>query len=657
MVTPKIVNKSLNNNKKTVITSTHKTNRNEVSNKNNTVNNPPNETTNFMFDNNDELPNLDLTSIDPPVQNIETLKKNEIPKPMLKVNETIRQETVDNAKMSKTRPVIKFYKYGKIAKQVVSELSENNSRYCESCAKNKTKESVTNSTNTTPQRVRQNNITTQTDNFEFFISIHNSKYAEREIFNRVYDLIETEILDEILNNYFKNVFKTQKDVKIEEKKTNLTKSSIVIQKIIPKTPEKSSNLDVSMADTSCNNLDTSVLNPNYKNSNKKDMKLFNDNFQDLREKAYDLNSSISGKKLPNFRSDKRKPLEFVANKLNSSTFLNESYTSIPSRPTTLKLKPPNPNESKKSLEKTSFSPVDKELIIEDTPTKSQPDNDESNEHLKELNVTLSKSANRMELVNSRLLFDTSIVRYDNDTSHIEKTETSKPTGENCNETILFESNNPTLPTLILTTSENQQDRKGQSAQSDFAKSDEKIDESTIITDTVKLPESDDQIEPTRILTVKSESEEMPKMLRNTQKRRQDISELNPQLQNSSFILNSLNVTNYNDDGNIVAPYMLNTSVSSFMYDKNNENINKQPPMANDILGVSFMNPNDTTFSMTNTSVVSRRSEYMPKKSVDLNSSKYIESQLNNRRSDLNESRIVTDSMNRFKNRLIQIKIS
>ena len=301
---------------------------------------------------------------------------------LLRIEDTICFESVIPLEISR-RPIKYFYKGSTNAKRKIPAYTENRNK-------------VNVETMTTEKLLKE--CSTQIDPLDMF-DLHE---LETKLFDKIFDYLNDELLNETCESLIDE---------IDQRK----KSNLVIEESILSEPNNIIADETTVYnDTACNN--SVIFNEtNHKTINQ-------NNFSELLE---------ASRVFPDDRFAKnRKIISKQAKKMPSLEFLNSKEASMTTSGRILAgksigLEPPidkifaNNNSDKASSLATSNSIdeseeskkkylIENNLIVVDTPVKD--DNDE--EYLKDLKITLSKSANRMEFADSRLLFNSTVPNMD-----------------------------------------------------------------------------------------------------------------------------------------------------------------------------------------------------------------------------------------------------
>lgn len=285
------------------------------------------------------------------------------------------------------------------------------------------------------------------------------------------------------------------------------------------------------------------------------------------------------------------------------------------------------NEDKLS-DTESNNNKDDEMIIIDTPVKEKTFSDSlTMEQMREIDRTLSRSANRMELVNSKIIVENSMVRYEN--------SFDGTTNNNNNTTIIIENNeNDKSISIIPDTVKIIQDTSR--IIPDTAKMLPIQDENKIISDTVKMLPIQDTVkiipDTVKMVPVQDTVKMIPDTVNSIpdtvvnitvipdtiNKNVQDFenedsakssNEKQNNYRNHSFINSMLNSSVSNTM--LMMPAPLLSLSNSMSLDQNRSVMNRPPPKASDILGTSYLS--STTLNQS----VSNKSSY-ENKSNDLN---------------------------------------
>ncbi|CAF0901176.1 unnamed protein product [Brachionus calyciflorus] len=433
----------------------------------------------------------------------------------------------------------------------LSQSSQQITISCLTCLRNKKRSTVSSrsvATNTEIQHklVQKSDQSTQC-NFDDILenSLIDFKKLDFYLMNRIYFILESEILNQILSEYFKSF----------ENRENLQ----TVQSIPDSPPAQVTIIEDTLVLSHANaNLNHNESQLTTNESFNRRSTTFLNNFSEL------LNNSANHSFKKSTRKDqKRKPsLEFInPNRFeNDGSFLESSFLGAKKH---YEIR----NDTNQVLDYQDNRISNQNLIIEATPIKMDDRN--FREDIREINETLSKSSNRLQaIIGSENLRRASI--------------------ENKNEnTIIFDDNK-----------ENSKENENP----------------LVIADTISLAERKQPEDNKNELVDSNKEKDVFKEPLLTQSKKADFG-------NHSFFLNSLNVTNYNQN---------QTNLAGITQNNLSQNP-KEIPMANDILGVSIAN--DTIADLSNTLVQTR-----PQKMTDS-----VPVQTNLSKKSTTETQLLTDS--------------
>jgi hypothetical protein len=267
------------------------------------------------------------------------------------------------------------------------------------------------------------------------------------------------------------------------------------------------------------------------------------------------------------------------------------------------------NEDKSDTESTNNK--EDEMIIVDTPVKEKTFSDSlTMEQMREIDKTLSRSANRMELVNSKIIVENSMLRYEN--------SFDGTTNNNNNTTIIIENNeNDKSISIIPDTMKMIQDTSRiipdtvkmmpiQDANKIIADTVKMtpVQDIKIIPDTVKMTPVQDTIKiiPDTVVNITVIPDTVTKNVQDSENEESAKSSNEKQniYNNHSFINSMLNSTVSNTMLMMPAP-LLSLSNSMISLDHNRSVMNRPPPHASDILGTSYLSSTTLNQSVTNKS--------------------------------------------------------
>ena len=477
--------------------------------------------------------------------------------PVMKIDDTI---CIENLVVLKERKPIKFYYRGSTRKGLQLSCSETMTStlmniIANQSDKKKIAKTVEGATNT-PEAVFENAATqtTDTDEENRIQESFKLNLIEKKLFDFIYNEIETELVEDFIQT-----------------ETAFVES----QKIIPESPKFIPDTCVMELAKPVNHAPTEPIRQPVNEV---------DRFREL------LETSIS---FENMGTDKRnKKLLFKRGRIPTLEFFNNNDESISQKPhvqSNTVLKELKLNTNTENLNETCYSSsessegelkkkflVKNNLIVVDTPVK---DDDESR-GLKELNKTLSKSASRMELINSRFLMDNSTIRYDNSFNMSKSTR--------MDETSMFNTKT-NIDETTFDADETNKENINQKYKADMQKSILANESNQMPQNNTLITEKDAQ----QLLNNVDEEEAEPVFKMPTQGVKPAV-EVVPKV-NHSFYMDSLNVTE--NHANFMPPILsLSTTYTTDVNQtaKQANYANKVPPNAADILGVSYASDSIST---------------------------------------------------------------
>ena len=478
------------------------------------------------------------------------------PPPVMKIDDTI---CVDNVVVLRERKPIKFYYRGSTQKGLQLRCSEtifstlmNIIIANQSDEKNIVK-TVDGAANTTSAAVvSAATQTADTDEGNCAQESFKLNLIEKKLFDCIYNEIETELVEDFIHT--ETVF-------------------VESQKIIPESPKFIPDTCVmELAKPVDETINEAVRRPVNEV----------DRFKELLETSVsfeNMGADKRNKKLL-FKRDRIPTLEFFSNNDESISHKPHVQSNIVLKDSKLKnTNAENLNESCYSSSESSDGELKKKfllknnLIVVDTPVK---DDDES-KGLKELNKTLSKSASRMELVNSRFLLDNSTIRYDNS---FNMSRSAK-----MDETSIFNTK-----TNINETTFDADETNKENINRDMQKSIHTSETNQIPQNNTLITERDAQL----LLNSIGQEEAEPVFKNPTQGVKPATAALVSKV-NHSFYMDSLNVTE--NHANFMPPILsLSTTYTTDVNQtsKQANYVNKVPPNAADILGVSYASDSIST---------------------------------------------------------------
>jgi hypothetical protein len=464
-------------------------------------------------------------------------------------NDEVIQIVFDNDlicnEIKKDRKPIRFLKLGKLKYKKNSH---------QNIGEKVTKDASTN----TSSMASKSNASTQTQTIEF--SFDYNKF-ENYLFNKVYLLLE----DELLNEEFPNIF---------QQNNIINKSNIVYSNVVPNSPPTQAQMYKKYLNT------TSLCDDTISDTvNSEATIILPSNSIPINKKTASLNESNIIK-----TSRSKPPLKKALPQLE---FLDTSRMN---------------NEDKSDTE--SNSNKEDEMIIVDTPVKEKTFSDSlTMEQMREIDRTLSRSANRMELVNSKIIVENSMVRYEN--------SFDSTSNNNNNTTIIIENNeNDQIISIIPDTVKVLQETSTIMS----------IEPVQIIPDTVKMVPVKDDVKkiptqetlkmipdtinsiPDTVLNVKV----IPDTVKVEDNENEESTKLSFERHNSnhSLINSMLNSSVSNTMVMMPAPLL---SLNSTSLDNNFSVMNKFPPQASDILGNSYLSSTTFNQSLSNKSSIENKS--------------------------------------------------